>query len=149
MEKDKIRVILLEDNEVIRNVLCELFNRRGYEVFAFETPAICPLHLLPECRCNENESCADIILSDLEMPTISGLQFIKNQKDKSCKILHFAMMSGKWEKEELLKAKDLGCKIFHKPFQINDFNEWLDEVEKNISLERKLTDWFKELSGDI
>jgi len=149
MEKNKIRVILLEDNEVNRNVLCDLFDMRGYEVFAFETPAICPLQLLPECRCNANERCADIILSDLGMPIISGLQFIENQKHKNCKVLHVAMMSGNWGKEELVKAKELGCKIFHKPFQINDINEWLDEVEKNISLDRKLKDWFKELLGDV
>ena len=149
MKQNKIRVILLEDNDAIREVICDLFDLRGYEVFAFKTPAICPLHLLPECRCKENERCADIILSDLEMPCINGLKFIENQRYKNCKAPHIAMMSGNWGEEELLRASELGCKNFHKPFQIDEINEWLDEVEKNIDLERKLTNWFKEPLGDV
>ena len=54
------------------------------------------------------------------------------------------MMSGAWGEEGLLKAKELGCKIFFKPFNFEDITEWLDEVEQNISLERELRDWFKE-----
>ncbi len=148
MGKNKIRVILLEDNEGSRAVLCEVFARRGYEVFVFGTPAICPLQIRPECRCDQNERCADIIFSDLEMPVIDGLQFIENQRKKQCKTPFIAMMSGNWGEKELLRAQELRCKIFHKPFEIKEINGWLDELEEHINFDRKLTDWVKEPMED-
>ena len=144
MEQNRIRIILLEDNDANRKLLCRLFDRRGYEVFAFPTPAVCPLQRLPECRCDGNERCADIILSDLDMPLVTGLQFIENQKQKNCKVVHAAIMSGNWQEDAVLKARELGCKIFHKPFEIREINDWLDEIDNSTNLERRLTDWLKE-----
>ena len=47
----KLRIILLDDNDAIREVLTELLTHKGYEVYAFSKPTICPLMRLPECRC--------------------------------------------------------------------------------------------------
>ena len=66
----QLRVILLEDNKSILTLLKECFSDRGYEIFAFSDPSICPLQLIPECRCTENQTCTDVIVSDLNMPVI-------------------------------------------------------------------------------
>ncbi len=76
----RLRIILLDDNEVILSVLSEILVHRGYEVFSFSDPSICPLQITPECRCNANQTCTDIIISDLDMPNMTGLGFIENQK---------------------------------------------------------------------
>jgi len=144
MEHNKIRVVLLDDDENILNILYEFLDFRGYEIYSFETPDICPLQLEPDCRCEDNERCVDVIIADFYMPVINGLEFIENQKINGCKAPYIAMMSGGWEEEGLLRAKELGCKVIHKPFNLKDIDEWLDEVEKNINLERELKDWFKE-----
>ena len=104
----KLRAIILEDYEGQRESLSEILKLRGYEIYAFETPAICPLQLMPECRCHKNERCADIIISDIRMPLVTGLEFIKNQKDKGCKCPSIALISGHWNEEELSKAENLG-----------------------------------------
>lgn len=49
------------------------------------------------------------------------------------------MMSGNWPKEDMTIAKKLGCKVFNKPFTISEMDEWLDDVEKNIDLDRELS----------
>jgi hypothetical protein len=54
-------------------------------------------------------------------------------------------MSAAWADAQLEQAKRLGCRIFRKPFQIKELNEWLDECEKRIDPNRKLAD----LSEDV
>jgi len=128
----KFRVILLDDNEGIRNTLSEILASRGYEVFAFSNPAICPLQIVPECRCNANQTCTDIIVSDIDMPNMTGLSFIENQKKKGCKCQHIVLMSGNWEEQDLLRAHELGCKTYSKPFTFQEFYEWLDEGLRDV-----------------
>jgi len=139
----KIRAIVLEDNEVQKEALSEILYLRGYDVYAYDTPAICPLQLTPKCRCNENERCADIILSDIKMPVITGLAFVRNQRDKGCKSPHTALISGDWSAEKLAEAEKLECKTFSKPYGLKEINDWLDDVEKNIDLSIKLRAWIK------
>ena len=143
----KFRAILLEDNDSIRFLFSEIFADRGYEIFAFSTPAICPLQMIPECRCDVNQTCTDIIVSDLDMPQMTGLSFIENQKKKNCKCKHVALISGSWTDQDLSLAHELGCKTFEKSLHFEDFYKWLDEVEKGIEPTRELRDWFQEQSS--
>jgi CheY-like chemotaxis protein len=135
------RVLLLEDNVSILKLLTELLEDRGYEVLGFSNPAICPLQMIPECRCGENQRCTDIIISDLQMPAITGLTFIENQRKKSCKCKHVALISAYWTDEDLAKAQSLNCKTFTKPFFFQKLDEWLDEVEATIDPGRELCNW--------
>ena len=149
MKKEKIRAVLLEDNEGVRSLITTLLESRGYEIFAFATPAVCPLLKKPDCSCDGNSRCADILISDLAMPFVTGIQFIKTQKAKQCKAPYMAMMSGNWHQDEAAKAKSLGCKVFDKPFSISEIETWLDYVEKNINLDRELSNAIFENSGGI
>ena len=139
-----LRVVLIEDNYAIRRLLSEIFEDRGYEIFGFSNPAICPLQLLPRCRCDPNQTCTDIIVSDLNMPNVTGLKFVENQKKKNCKCKHVALISAHWTEKDLSLAHEIGCKIFTKPFFFQEFDEWLDTVEQNITPTRKLCNWFQE-----
>lgn len=142
----KLRIILLEDTEAIRRSMTKMLENRGFEVFSFSNPSICPLLLEPECRCNETQTCTDIIVSDMDMPEMTGLTFIENQRRKNCKCQHVALMSGFWTEENLVHAQELDCKVFVKPFPFNDLIEWIDEIQKRLKPSRKLGMWFKELS---
>ena len=88
----QLRVILIEDSKAILTLMKEFFGDRGYEIYAFSNPSICPLQLIPECRCAENQTCTDLIVSDLNMPTMTGLRFIRNQRQKNCKCKYVAMI---------------------------------------------------------
>ncbi len=140
----RVRVILLDDNEGVRSILTEILKERGYEVFPYSDPGICPLQLERECLCSKGQACADIIISDVDMPSMTGLEFIENQKKKNCKIRHVVLISGGWTEERLERAHNLGCKTFSKPFPFGQFHNWLDEIEKSIEPTRELTNWFQE-----
>lgn len=140
----QLRAILLEDSKAILTLLKEFFSDRGYEIFAFSNPSICPLQLIPECRCAENQTCTDVIVSDLKMPNMTGLRFIRNQRQKHCKCKYVAMISADWTEEDLALAQQLGCKTFTKPLFFDDLEEWLDSVEYSIDPKRELLSWFQE-----
>ena len=136
------RILIFDDQKMIRQLLWSLFDKRGYEVFTFPHPALCPLSEEKHCPCPKGQACSDVIISDLEMPFKNGLDFIEEQINKGCKCKNIALMSGAFTNEHFVKAKSLGITIFEKPFQLADINNWLDRIEKNIDPERKLADWF-------
>ena len=136
------RALIFDDDSAIREILCTFFENRKYEVFAFPNPGICPLSEEHICPCPEKQSCSDIIISDLMMPCMNGLDFVDEQIKKGCKCNHLALMSGALTEECLTKARSLGLKIFPKPFRLSDVGRWLDQIEKEINPNRKLADWY-------
>ena len=50
----------------------------GYEVLAFPDPGVCPLHTLAHCQCPRSTICADMVISDVNMLSVSGLDFIED-----------------------------------------------------------------------
>ena len=81
-----LRVLIFEDNNFIRCALKDLLNELGYEVFTFQDPVASPLYGKGYCDCPTGKTCADIIISDVNMPFVSGLDFIKSQVHKGCKV---------------------------------------------------------------
>ena len=140
----KYRALIFEDQKEIREILWALFDNRGYEVFTFPHPGLCPLSEKNYCPCPKAQACADVIISDVEMPFKNGLDFIEEQINKGCRCKNIALMSGAFTNEHSAKAKSLGITIFKKPFQLAVLNNWLDRIEKDIDPERKLADWFLE-----
>lgn len=142
----KIRAMVFDDEKLIRLMLLEVLKNRGYDVLTFSEPGMCTLYQKPECGCENNQSCADIIISDIKMPNASGLEFVDKLLKGGCKIKNIALMSGYWSDTDIQRAKELGCKTFEKPFPIKKMEEWLDECEKKIDPNRVLSDWFQQQS---
>ena len=136
------RVLIFDDQKEIRQLLWSLFDDRGYEVFTFPHPAICPLAEADCCPCPPDQSCTDIIISDVDMPILNGLDFIEQQIGKGCRCKYIALMSGAFTDEQIAKATALGITLFRKPFRITDIINWLDRIEKEIDPRRELTDWY-------
>ena len=143
----RIRALVFEDNENMRDLLCELLGARGYEVLAFSDPSGCPLNSVGACPCQLDEACADIIISDVQMPHVTGLEFIEGQREKGCKVRNIALMSGGWTEEEVRLAEDHGYEVFHKPFALSRMLDWLDDCERHLDPKRKLSDWLEEPPG--
>ena len=138
----KYRALIFDDMKEIRKILWKLFDKRGYEVFTFPHPALCPLSEIEVCPCSSEETCADVILSDLNMPIKKGTNFLEEQIKKGCRCKHFGLMSGEFSSEDVSKAKSLGIKLFKKPFKLKEVINWLDQIEKSASPKRKLSACF-------
>src|SRR6476646_3048357 len=64
----KHRVLVVDDDESVREVFALLLREEGYDVTAAETGFDCLLKL--------KELVPDVIISDLNMPKMSGFEFL-------------------------------------------------------------------------
>ena len=137
----KLRAIIIDDDENCRKLLAKVLERESYEVFSFPDPCACPLYMNPTCICPHEHACGDFLITDNKMPRMSRLEFVEHQSRRGCKgiVKNKAVISGTWSAAELLKAEQLECKTFRKPYNLNLLLEWISEREKQIPVARELT----------
>lgn len=135
------RAVIFDDNDLIRFALRSLLDRRGYEVLTFPEPGLCPLHVIQECPCPANTRCADLIMSDVNMMGVNGIEFVEQLIQKGCRRPHFSLMSACFSSDDLVRASKLGCALFTKPLDMHRVTAWVEEVERSIPSERILFDW--------
>jgi len=137
-------VIVFDDNQQVRDALKLVLQSKGYEVFVYADPASCPLQHAHDCPCSEGELCADIILTDIDMPSVSGLDFIESQTHKGCKIQNIGIMSGAWSDSDRKRAEALGCTVLEKPVSLSILRAWLNDCADRIDRSKALSDWFRQ-----
>lgn len=149
--ESNLRVLIFEDNNFVRGALKDFLGEFGYEVFTFEDPVASPLYKKSYCDCRSGKTCTDIIISDVNMPFVNGLDFIKGQIQKGCKVKSRALMSGDWTHANLQSAQNLGCRVFTKPFDIIEIVRWIEDCQKRMDPFRELSDGFgtEEVPSDI
>ena len=135
------RAVIFDDNDLIRFALRTLLDRRGYEVFTFPEPGLCPLHVIQKCPCPANACCADLIISDVNMIGVNGIDFVEQMIEKGCRRPYFGLMSACFSTADLVRASKLGCASFTKPLDMDRVTAWVAEVERSIPSERILVDW--------
>jgi CheY-like chemotaxis protein len=134
----KIKAIVLEDDDTIRILTSGILKDRGYDVYASSEPLFSPVYLNEECT-SPDEYCTTIVITDINMPNMTGLEFIEHQKSMGCKFQNVAVMSGRWTKEARAHANRLGCQTFSKPFKVTEIKKWLDECEERLDNKSKLS----------
>jgi YesN/AraC family two-component response regulator len=101
---------------------------------------MCPIYDSINHKCPVDHACVDIIISNVNMPSKTGLELIKDRQQKGCKVKYRVLMSGDWTDSDLKYAQDLGCHIFHMPVDIRKMLKWLDDCVEKIKPDRKLSD---------
>lgn len=135
------RAVIFDDDALIRFALWDLFDKRGYEVFTFPEPGLCPLHVVGRCPCPANTTCTDLIISDVNMHAGDGINFIEQLVHKGCRQKRFALISGGFSDADVARSSQLGCALFGKPLDMAQLKAWAEEVEGAIPVERVLLDW--------
>lgn len=77
---------------------------RGFEVFTFAEPSLCPLHVVQECPCPVNSRCTHLILSDVNMSETNGIDFVERLIQKGCRQPLFALMAGTFTEADRARA---------------------------------------------
>ncbi|MBE0574794.1 MAG: response regulator [Desulfuromonadales bacterium] len=138
----KLRILLLEDEKAISDLLRKIIQGFGHEVLAFSDPTACLFCKNHGSKCPLEYPCADVILSDNMMPNLSGIDYLKLLRTRDCKILHEnqALMSAAISAEHQEDIHALGYQFFQKPFMINTLQSWLNECAGRVSEDRLLAD---------
>jgi CheY-like chemotaxis protein len=129
----KMRAVVIEDNDLIRDLLSRILDLRGYQVSSFSDPMACLKTIEEEAPLASGEAWCDILITDLHMPLMTGLEYISVMSAREAPMPEAAIMSGDWTEKDLREAKELGCTVFEKPFSIDDLREWLNRCEVRIA----------------
>jgi diguanylate cyclase (GGDEF)-like protein/PAS domain S-box-containing protein len=96
------RLLIVDDNELNRDMLARRLERKGYAVAVAEDAQ----QLVERIK----EVGADIVLLDIEMPNISGIEALKTLREAFSPIeLPVIMVTAKNQSEDIVKALDLGA----------------------------------------
>ncbi len=121
-----MKFVVIDDSPDVLVLLRTVLGRRGHEVLTYTNPLDCPIYTSMCCPCTPN-ACPDVIVSDIDMPHATGLDFVKRVRGKMCKCKHVALISGrKLSSEALTFLQETGVSFFEKPVNFDEFDEWLN-----------------------
>lgn len=137
MSMRKPRIMLFDDDTVLLEVLSYYFSARNFEVQTFRKPVFCPFAQKSRVCLNP---CADIIITDFQMPGINGVEFLAYQTQRSSpiNIRNKALMSGTLPDNCLDKMKGLADTFFQKPVHMQKLNDWTKKCISRNDLSQPL-----------
>ncbi len=135
------RSIIFEDDSELRRLLCTVLRGHGHEVLDFASPLACALVAEQRCLCPRGNACADIMLTDMRMPGMTGLELLRLQRKLGCKAppQNKAVISAQLSQEQQDEIRLLGCHAIAKPFHIQTLLKWIEGCEARIGESRILT----------
>ncbi len=122
-------VLVIDDDIYCLDSMIEYLSDKNFAITSSLKPA-CPMLEGGFTTCPMQTPCYNIVLSDNQMPGMTGLDFFQLQTQNGCKILphHKALISGNLSTKNQRTAKEMGYKIFHKPTPLSQIDHWIDEV---------------------
>jgi len=119
------RLLIVDDNEMNRDMLARRLARKGYVIVISETAK----DLLPRVK----EGNIDLVLLDIEMPEVSGIDALRTLRESYSAIeLPIIMVTAKNQSDDIVKALDMGANDYlTKPI---DFPVALARISAHLSL---------------
>ena len=117
------KILLIEDNPAMRNIIKINLQKEGYEVIAAEQGEEAILKITFELK-------PDLIITDLMMPVKDGFQFIKEFREgfTEFKDVPIIVLSAKNQKQDVVRAIKYGANDYiTKPFEREDLFEKIDK----------------------
>ncbi len=136
----KPRVIICDDEPTILEIFRTVMEKLGYEVLTASTPMTCVFYREDADECPQHNRCTDILITDQNMPDMTGLELLELQHQKGCKLTgkNKALMTGNADPELKERAETLGCRFLSKPMNISEITSWVRQCEKRIDLSEPL-----------
>ena len=133
-------ILIVEDESDVRSNLKELFEAEGFSVLSAEDGSVGyekAIEYLP-----------DLILSDIRMPNMDGLQLLELlQKEKETSQIPFLFLTAKVEMNDLREGMNLGADDYiRKPF---DAQELLNAINMRLSKKEIYNESIKDLKEQL
>lgn len=128
----KLKILIFEGNQTLLRSYEELFEFHGHDVHAYTEPSFCALFHDSPCKCSSESPCADVLIAELQMNSMDGIEFFKEQKIRGCKLRveNQALMSTSISSEQKDAITELGCHFIKRPVNIPEIVKWLDGCAK-------------------
>jgi len=116
-----MKILLIDDDEYIRELISELLESKGHEVVQAANGKIA-LESLVVYR-------FDLIITDIMMPEIEGVEFILRLRQSKIPVISISGMAKEDVINELIQS--LGIKGFlKKPFNKDDLFQLIDHIQQ-------------------
>jgi DNA-binding NtrC family response regulator len=126
-DKRKLAIVV-DDDSMIRDILTRILTSLGYETKAFNSPIDIPCIMETASHDCHFENIPELLITDIQMPEMNGIDFFLQNIQKGCKIKNVAIMSGAWTDESRDVAERFNCKQIDKPFTVSKISEWVKEL---------------------
>lgn len=136
----KPRAIICDDEQIILEIFRTVLEKMGYEVLTAATPMTCSYYREHADSCPQHSLCADILITDHNMPDMTGLELLEMQHQRGCKLTskNKALITGNDDPELRERIELLGCQFLPKPMSISTIITWVKECEKRFDLSEPL-----------
>lgn len=132
------RILVVDDEKVIREILNDFLTSEGYEIVTAENGKVA-LALLEDYE-------FDVVLTDLKMPVMDGIELIEHIYDQDLDIIS-VMMTGFGTVETAIKAMKVGAYDYIlKPFKVDEVVKIVGHAIDRRRLEKENV-YLKELMG--
>lgn len=127
--ENNIKILIVDDEPNSTQILRKVLSKKGYSVFE-ENNGIKAKNLI-------NENFYDIIISDLQMPEVDGLELLKNKPVDSI----FIMITGYGSVVSAVESMKNGAfDYINKPFNLDEFIIKVEKAIEKISMTKKIKD---------
>ena len=119
----KGKILLVEDDLDLMHLFNDALVSGGYQVDGFTEPSKAFSHF------KDNSNDYDLVISDVRMPQMSGLELVKkiNQVDKDVKVLLMSAFEMESDNLKELKLNEFLQKPLHIEQLINTVKKYLDK----------------------
>ena len=121
LKKERYRVMLVDDEEMVRSVISDVLTDLSYHVVSFDSGQ----KAYDFYKKNVGE--IDVVISDMRMPNMNGMQLYKKLKQLDPKLM-FIMLSGFID--EVLIEEDENTMILAKPITVKKISESIKKLLK-------------------
>lgn len=109
------RILVAEDNRLILETVAHSLSREGYDIIKATDGK--------ECMAKLEGNKVDLIITDLYMPNLNGLELISQLNDNYKSLIPIMVLSAGGAEENVLKAFEIGADDFMvKPFSLIELN---------------------------
>lgn len=125
MSYETRKVMVVDDSSVMRQII-----KNNLKQLGFELANLLDAEDGEEALKKINEGEVDLVISDWNMPKMTGIDFLKAiRADGSLKELPFLMITSEADKEKIMQAVQAGVNQYIvKPFNANQLDEKIREI---------------------
>ena len=134
-----LRIFVFDDDPSITRLLDLVLTSQGHCVQTFQDPSYCSIYQ-QQHQCQQDFPCADVVITDIMMPKMNGIDLLRLQRDKGCRLPaeNKALLSAKIDAEQQQAVEELGCHFIRKPFRLSDIVDWVEACAERIPQDRQL-----------
>lgn len=134
MNYSELRTLVVDDMDNIRGLMVSILRDMGFEKIVEAKDGLAGRESI--LAYSKQGTAFDLIISDINMPRLSGLELLEDIRSRKSKIADtpFILVSTENEMEIITKAMSLGVSNYIiKPFHFDVVKEKIERTLKNLS----------------